>query len=66
MLLLGVVEIALFAPLVLGLTLPLITAYGQRESFDFVFVAATFVGHVSYIISYLVYYNITFEFRNYN
>lgn len=47
--LLRVVEIALFAPLILGFLLPLLSAFSQREAFNFFYVIVTFFGHIAVI-----------------
>jgi len=45
-----IVEIILFVPLVLGLIIPLIAAYAQRESFNFFYVAITFLAHIAVVV----------------
>jgi len=54
--LLRVVEVVIIAPLVLGLILPLIASYNQKEFFNFLYVFVTFLGHVS-VIFVLLYGN---------
>lgn len=49
-----IIELILFGPLLLGLILPLIATYSQKESFDFTYVVITFLAHIAVIVVLLL------------
>ncbi len=51
---LGIVELGLFAPLILLMIFPLIASFNQKESFNFFYVLLCFLGHVSLRHHYVI------------